>query len=227
MMIMTVASLGTVQAQGFGIKYLGFTRNDAGLSYNFFVGDDADQFTTTIDGFGSGFLFDVYTGRYSVDLLSLGGSAVNISLGLGVALTKYRFSENLLFTLDPGGQTVVTPDPDPEHEYSNTFFGYGKSKMVYGSVFLPLNLNLNLGPLLVSGGIMIDQYLSGKYKMKYIVDGEKQKEVIRNKDWRDYNLNKTKWGVNGLIAHRPSGIGVGFTYMLTPFFTENDGPMIN
>ena len=36
-------------------------REDGAIAYNFFVGDDAEDFATSINGFGSGFIFDIFT----------------------------------------------------------------------------------------------------------------------------------------------------------------------
>ncbi|HDR89953.1 MAG TPA: hypothetical protein ENN63_10060 [Bacteroidetes bacterium] len=225
-MIVALGISSTRAQNDFEVKFLEFSRNDAGLAYNFCLGEDAERFATTIDGFGSGFMFDAFTGRYSVDMISVGFERARISLGAGVAINKYRFRENLVF-VKLLGNVVVMEDPAPNRDYVNTFFGYGKSKLVYGSFYFPLDLTFRVGPMMISGGAFVDQYLSGKYKMKYLEDGEKMKEVIRNKDWREYNLQKTKWGVNAMIAHTPSGIGVSFAYMLTPFFTGSNDPVIH
>jgi hypothetical protein len=52
------------------------------------------------------------------------------------------------------------------------------------------------------------------------VNGERVKEVIRNDQFNDYPINKTKWAVSAMLLHKDSGISVGATYMLTPFFKE-------
>ena len=36
-------------------------------------------------------------------------------------------------------------DPDANHDYGNTFFSYGKSKIVTASVFFPAYLNFRIG----------------------------------------------------------------------------------
>ncbi len=206
--------------------FFGNNRSDAGLSYNFFVGEDADAFGTTINGFGSGFLLDMFTGRYSIDFLTFGTKNINLSLGVGLALSKYRFSENLLVQKE-NDMVIYTIDTDPAHDYGSGFFSYGKSKLIYGSVYLPANLNISIKELYFSAGVLVDQYLSGKFKRKFLEDGNKQIVVERNDNFNDYFLNKSKYGVNALIMHKKSGFGIGFTYMLTPFFDEDHGPSIN
>ncbi len=210
----------------FDVKVLKNTRSDAGISYNFFIGDDDDDFATSINGFGSGFIFDMFTGRYSVDVFTAGFDKVNLSLGAGFAISKYRFRENIILSKD-NDNVVYTIDDDPTHDYVNTFFGYGKSKLVYGSFYFPVNLNISLGDIYFSCGALVDQYISGKHKRKFLENGNKEKVVIKNEDFSDFNLNKTKLGVNALLMHEKGGIGIGFTYMLTPFFKEGEGPELN
>ena len=213
------------QAQ-FNVRILKNTRSDGGISYNFFVGDDNEDFATSINGFGSGFILDIFTGRYSVDVFTFGFDNLNLSLGAGFAISKYRFKEDIILSKE-NNIVEASVDDDPTRDYINTFFGYGKSKLVYGSFYFPVNLNISLGDIYFSCGALIDQYISGKHKRKYKVDGNKEKEVIRNKEFSDFNLNKTKLGVNALLMHKKGGVGMGFTYMLTPFFKENEGPTLN
>jgi hypothetical protein len=210
----------------FDVRILKNSRSDAGISYNFFVGDDDDDFTTSINGFGSGFIFDMFTGRYSVDVFTFGFDNINLSIGAGFAISKYRFKENIIFSKE-NNIVNYSLDDDPTHDYINTFFGYGKSKLVYGSFYFPVNLNISLGDIYFSCGALIDQYISGRHKRKFKVDGSKEKVVIRNNDFSDLNLNKTKLGVNAVLMHERSGIGMGFTYMITPFFKEGEGPALN
>ena len=73
-------------------------RDDSGMGYDFFMGDNAADFQTTIKGFGSGFLFDVLTGRNTIDFLQLGTKSAYLSLGGGLAINKYRFKENIVFS---------------------------------------------------------------------------------------------------------------------------------
>lgn len=114
------------------------------------------QFGTSINGFGSGFIFDVLTGRYSVDFISLGSESVYLS-----------------------------------------------------------------------AGVFFDRYLAGKHKRKFKVDGEKEKVLIEPNEFKDFNLNKSKYGINASLVHKNTGLGIGFTYMLTPFFQEGKGPDLN
>ncbi len=223
LLMTTIISSSNAQ---FEVKYSIGSRQEGALAYNFFVGKDSELFQTTVKGFGSGFLFDIFTGRYSSDLVSLGWEKVNISMGLGIAITKYRFEENLVFEKVDDIVSVYI-DPNENHDYQNTFFGYGKSKVVYGSLFTPVYLNFNLGNFRLSGGALLDFYISGKHKRKYIEDGEKKKIKVGNSDFTKYNISKTKLGYSGRIEHIPTGINISITYMSTPFFNKSSMPEIN
>lgn len=213
-------SLTTVFAQGFEVKVLEQTRTDYGLAYNFFVGDDVDDFRTTIRGFGSGFLLDAFSGRISKDILEIGTEDVHLTIGAGSAIMKYRFSESVVFS-DENNEYSYSLDSDPTHEYGNGFFNNDKSKLVMASFIFPVNLNFDLGAFYISAGGTMDVYLTGKHKLKYTVDGDRVKEVIRNDRFNDFPVNKLKFGLGGMILHKNSGLGVGATYMLTPFFEDN------
>ena len=208
----------------FDLRIGGEFRSDLGLSYNFFTGDDADGFETSINGFGSGFLFDALSGRMTKDILTIGFSKANLSVGAGVSLMKYRFSEDVILEKENG---IVTSriDDDPSHDYGNGFFSHGKSKLVIGNFSFPVNLNFEAGPIVMSFGAVYERFLSGKHKRKFKIDGDKEKEVTRNDDFNDFNLNKNKFGLSAMIKHK-NGLNAGITYMLTPFFEENMGPDI-
>lgn len=225
-LLLFIALSASMHAQ-FRVEYGNNFRDDVGLAYNFFVGDDAEDFQTSINGFGSGFLLDIFTGRYSIDLISIGWDVFNLSAGAGVAISKYRFAEDIILEKTANDYINWYIDDDPDHDYGSGFFSYGKSKLVTGSAYFPAHLNLSLGKLFFSAGALVDVYVSGKHKRKFKDDGSKKKIVIRNDDFNNYNLNKTKYGVNALILHKASGVGVGFTYMLTPFFQEGKGPDLN
>jgi hypothetical protein len=216
-----------LQAQDkFGLRIKVKHRDDSGIGYNFFLGDDAADFQTTIMGFGSGFLFDVLTSRQSIDLLQLGTGSFNISVGGGVAINKYRFSDNLVLDKSSeDGMVHYLIDPDENHDYVNTFFGYGKSKLVTASLFVPAHLNFDITEKFVfSAGGFVDFYVYGKHKRKFLMDGEKQKEMIKPAEFKDYNLNKVKYGISASLIHKKSGMGISGAYYLTPFFQEGMGP---
>lgn len=203
----------------FEVRVVHDLRSDFGLGYNFFAGDNLDDFRTSIKGFGSGFLLDAFAGRFSQDVLLIGTKGVNLTLGAGVTLAKYRFSEPVIF-FEQDGEYLYTLDTDPMHSYGNGFFSNDKSKLVMGSFIFPVNLNFSLGEFYLSTGGTLDVYVTGKHKRKYTTNGDRHKEVIKNDQFNDFPLNKIKWGLGAMLLHKPSGVSAGVTYMLTPMFKE-------
>jgi hypothetical protein len=211
----------------FEVKVLYNTRSDYGLSYNFFVGEDADDFRTTIRGFGSGFLLDAFSGRYSMDFLQIGTEGVHLTAGIGGAITKYRFSEPIMF-IDENGEYGYALDTDPAHAYGSGFFSNDKSKLVMLSLIVPVNLNFDLGQFYLSAGGTMDVYVSAKHKLKYTRDGDRIKEVIRNDRMNDFPFNKVKAGLGFMLLHKKTGLSAGATYIVTPFFdSDSDFPELN
>lgn len=226
LLILIIFAFEANAQQKVSVKYWQHVRYDYPIGYNFFVGKDANTFKTTILGFGSGFIFDIFAGRYSADIITIGTQKINLSLGLGIAINKYRFSENLIFEKS-NNQTIVFPDTDTNHNYVNKFFGYGKSKIVTGTLFAPINLNLNVDNFNLSFGILFDYYLMGKHKRKFYDQGQKHEIIIINEDFKNFNLNKEKIGISFMISQIPKNVSFGFTYMLTPFFQDGKGPAVN
>ncbi len=222
-------SLNLEAQNKFGVKIKINHREDSGVGYNFFMGEDAEDFQTSINGFGSGFILDVLTGRNTLDFLQIGTKNVYLSLGAGLSINKYRFKDNLVLSLsDDGSMVNYEVDPNPDHDYVNTFFGYGKSKLVTSTFFVPAHLNMVIADkFIVSGGAFVDFYFFGKHKRKFLVGDEKEKVLIKSKDFSDFKLNKLKYGLSASISHKDTGIGLIGTYYLTPFFQEDMGPEIN
>ncbi len=220
-LLLSLISSTCLMAQDkFDVRVVSNTRSDIGLAYNFFTGDNVDDFRTSIKGFGSGFLFDAFSGRFSQDILLIGTEDVNLTIGAGGTITKYRFSEPLIF-FEENGQFAYTRDTDPSHAYGTGFFSGDKSKLVIGTMIFPANINLDLGKFYLSAGGSLDVFVAGKHKRKYTVNGDRVKEVIRNDEFNDYPINKTKWALGAMFLHKDSGISAGVTYMLTPFFKDN------
>jgi len=220
--LISITAIGQDKA---GFQYFKYGRQEQSLGYNFFMGADAADFQTSVKGFGSG-LTDILTGRVSMDIIGYGTENLNVSLGLGYSISKFRLSQNLLLSLE-NGITTLTPDPDESHDYQNTFFGYGKTKLVNSSLYVPLNVNISLGDkmMLCMGGF-VDYSFYTKFKSKYKVGDEKVKDLIRPSEMSEYNLNNIKYGVNASFYFTEARVGVSATYYITPFFQEGLGPEI-
>ncbi len=209
------------------IRYLTQIRGTSSISYNFFVGPDASDFSTSVNGFGSG-LLDFFGIRSSVDLLNIGTEKNYVSLGAGISVLKYRLSKNLIFGQNQDNQLTWMTDPEVTHNYVNTFFGYGKSKIITTSFYFPLDINIGIGKniSIIAGGYF-DMNATARYKMKYLVGEDKVKEIIKSDEFRKFNPSTTKFGVNFAILHKKLGYGLSATYSLTPFFVSGTGPDIH
>jgi hypothetical protein len=209
------------------IKYFQFYRGDGILAYNFFVGPDAGSFHTSAKGFGSG-VIDYFAGRNGFDIVDIGTEKFFVSVGAGLAILKYRFSNNLIFSQSENDMTRGIADPDITHNYVNTFSGYGKSKLVTTSIYFPVDLNLVIGNNLtfIAGGYL-DLNISARYKMKYLVGEDKVKEIIRSAEFRNFNPSTTKFGINAALYHKKWPIGISASYCFTPFFKPGNGPDIH
>lgn len=214
-----------ILAQGQGLQFMTGMRQEANPGYLMFLGDDRDQFATTVKGFGSG-LMDLFNYRLSFDVIRLGGEKLYLTGGIGLAVNKYRFRDNLILEKQ-GGMVVAYADTVAAHDYVNTFFGYGKSKLVYGSVYFPLFINIQSENMLISAGGFYDIYLSGKHKRKFLDNGSKTIEKIPNSEFKDFNLNKGKLGLSFSITNLDVNYGISVSYMFTPFFIEGQGPALN
>ncbi len=205
------------------VRFFQSIRGDSFLSYNFFVGPDAVDFTTTIQGFGSG-LLDAFCFRNSIDLINIGNDNAYLSLGVGFSVMKYRLDKNPIFNLNNNETPSWQSDPDVTHNYVNTFFGYGKSKIITTSFYVPLDLTLALGKnMLFTAGGYLDVNVTARYKMKYLVDDQKVKEIIRSTEFRKLNPSTAKLGLNATLLHKKLGYGLSFTYSVTPFFKPGLG----
>jgi len=208
------------------VRYLEQVRAETQFSYSFFTGPDAGDFATSIKGFGSGIL-DMFGLRASEDLIQIGSEKLFVSVGAGFSVMKYRLAKNLVFG-KAGNTTTWMVDPDTSHNYVNTFFGYGKSKIITTSFYFPLDLNLVIGEkTTVSAGGYLDLNLTARYKMKYLDGEDKVKEIIRSSEFRGFNPSTTKFGINVSLFHKKPDFGLSASWSVTPFFKPGLGPDIH
>lgn len=230
--ILLVISIPGLHLQSFAqketsVRFFEQFRTETQVSYNFFVGPDAADFNTSVKGFGSGIL-DFFGSRGSADILNIGTDHVYVSVGAGFAVLKYRFANNLIFNKSPDNTLSWAVDPDTAHNYVNSFFGYGKSKLITTSFYFPVDLNIALGKNVeVTAGAYMDINLTARYKTKYLVGEDKVKEIIRSAEFRNFNPSITKFGVNTTLRHKKWDVGLSASYCLTPFFKPGLGPDIH
>lgn len=209
------------------VRLFGQIRMESQLTYNFFTGEDAANFRTTADGFGSGIL-DIFGMRTSSDIISLGTDRLYISAGAGFAVTKFRLAQNLVFLGPQSSIAFCIPDPDPAHDYGSGFFSYGKSKIITTSFYFPVDVNLAIGKnILVTAGGYLDLNATARYKMKYKVGEETVKEIIRSDEFRKLNPSVAKFGLNATLFHKKLGYGLSASWSATPFFKPGWGPDIH
>ena len=223
----TVFSFQASAQEKVPVRLFGQIRTESQLSYSFFAGPDAADFSTSINGFGSGIL-DIFGMRTSLDIINIGTDKFYLSLGAGFAVNKYRLTKNLVFSNPTQNSLSWMVDPDTSHNYVNSFFGYGKSKIITTSFYFPADINIAIGKsFLVTAGGFLDINLTARYKMKYLEGENKVKEIIRTPEFRNFNPSTAKFGVNFSIFNKKIGYGLSASYCLTPFFKSGMGPDIH
>jgi len=210
----------------FSVRPVVIVRGEA-YGYAGFAGPDAAAFNTSVKGFGSG-LLDVLAGRGGIDLLAAGTDKIFLTTGIGYGVSKFRFADNLVPALSEAGVLTFSTDPDVSHDYVNTFFGYGKTKLITSVLYIPLTLNLNLGKnLLITASGLADWQFFSKYKMKYLMEDLKVKEVIKSGDMKEYPFNKFRFGIHAGVYHKKLQWGICGSYSLTTMFKPGLGPQLH
>jgi len=205
-------------------KELLLALNPAPIGMNLLIGNDAGMFETTGQAFGSGMMD--FSGV--IPLLPFWIKAPEETFGygvpVGIRISKYRFAQDLVFTKNEDLKQIdVMVDNDPEHSFNHNFFSYEGSKLVTGYIHVPLAFNLNItDEFRILGSVFYDRYLFGYHKLKYTEAGETVKKVIKNKDFKNYYLNKNKFGVSCGIMY--GSFGIGGTYVPSTFFEAGRGP---
>jgi hypothetical protein len=160
--------------------------------------------------------------------VAIGSEKVYLTTGIGYGISKFRFADNLVPILSEAGVLAFMTDSDPRHDYVNTFFGYGKTKLVTSVLYIPLTLNLNLGKnLLVTAGGLADWQFLAKFKMKYLMEDVKVKEVVKPVDMKKYPFNDFRFGIHAGVYHKKLEWGICGSYFFTPMFKEGLGPQIH
>jgi hypothetical protein len=227
LLVPAISSIQSLAQKKVSIRFFDQIRWESQLTYNFFTGPDAGNFTTSINGFGSGIL-DLLGMRTSADIISMGTDRFYLSAGVGFAFTKFRLAKNLVFLGPQSSIAFCIPDPDPTHDYGSGFFSYGKSKIITTSLYFPVDLNLAIGKnMLFTAGGYLDLNATARYKMKYRVGENKVTEIIRSEEFRKLNPSTVKFGLNASIFHKKLGYGLSASWSLTPFFATGMGPDIH
>lgn len=197
--------------------------------YNFFLGSGNSGMGTTGKVLGSGISdFSYNYTIYQVPLIS-SKDVIELFFVPGLRIAKYRFSDNLTLS-QAGGKMIITPDINPAHSYNNSFFSYDGSKMVTGWWHVPVMVLLHIGEKGARSGIFVapfyDRYAFGYHKRRFHENGSVRKEKIRNSAFKNFPLNKDKFGAEaGFLTKQ--GMALSILYVYTPFFKTDKGPVLN
>ncbi len=207
--------------------------SNASIGYNFFVGSDAKEFTTTPKVLGSG-LCD-WSFNYSLTpfwILNPLYDQIGLSFPIGLRFTKYRFSDNLKFEI-VNENPEISIDNDPTHVYNRSFFNYDGSKLVTGYWRVPILVYFpvqkwfggqedNYG---IFGTFFYERYAFTYHKSRYSVDNIRIIDFTTNKKLKDFGFNKDKIGVSGGLKLKR--VVFFAQYVITPFFDESVGKNVN
>ncbi|MBN2215559.1 MAG: hypothetical protein JW723_15095 [Bacteroidales bacterium] len=211
------------------------------LDFNYFMGDDNENFKTTLKGLGS------IGNSHEISIVTAGNRHIAMFLNLGYSIRYYRFEKNLMLTKSDNSVEDQIVENQP-YAFKNKFFSWSKNKMVLGYLVIPVGFDIKtkFADLRIQASYL--RYLSGKHKLKYniIDDGvfenkgdvtigwlagdDRQKFKTPNAEFKDYFLNKNNFSVQIMLIPDISGdknTGIGFRYDLKPLFIEDKGPDIH
>jgi hypothetical protein len=146
--------------------------------------------------------------------IGFGSNKFGLVTGLGLEFNSYYFDgDNNIEKLD-GNIVSKTDYPSP----------LDKSKLKTTFLRVPVLLELQLlnakrsKRFYVSGGVIGGLKLGSSSKVIYKVDGNKQKDKIKD----DFNINPLRYGLTARVGYRH--LNLFGNYYLTPFFEKNNGP---
>ncbi len=145
----------------------------------------------------------------------LGTSYAGLVSGLGLEFTNYSFENQNGIMKDPLSKNIV-----PLYLSSDANIIKSKLKMTYLTVPLMLEFQIPAGKkrIHISGGVIAGVKLLSSTKLKYSINGDKNKDKIRG----DYNLNPIRWGFTARVGYRM--LSLYANYYMTPLFKTNTGP---
>jgi hypothetical protein len=154
--------------------------------------------------------FNVNFAQYSI---GLGSDKVGLSTGLGIEWSNYHFSDTNIIAKE-GGKIVEKSTPE----------SIQKKRLQTTYLTVPLLFEVQFPNLVrskrayISVGVISGIKLFSNTKIKYVKDGNKQKEKFKS----DYYLNSIRYGLTARMGY--SDCGVYFNYYLTPLFLKDHGP---
>jgi hypothetical protein len=154
--------------------------------------------------------FNINFAQYSI---GLGSDKIGLSTGLGIEWSNYHFSDTNIIQKQNG---TIVAKPTPENTKRN------RLQTTYLTVPLLFEFQfpnyVRENRVYVSAGVIAGIKLFSNTKIKYIKDGNKQKEKFKS----DYYLNSIRYGLTARVGYKDCG--VYFNYYLTPLFLADHGP---
>ncbi len=183
----------------FNPDYSHFNKSDGYFMENDFIRSNSVFFNIVQQSFG----------------LQISRNTIGIVTGLGLQLQSFRLDKNTTLEKLPNSKIV------PKKLY---FDSNQKSKLSSAYVIIPLLAEFQI-PIknyadraYISAGVYAGLRLSSHTKIKYRIDGKKEKLKIPD----DFSLQKFKSGFMARIGYR--WINVFATYDISPLFLEGKGP---
>lgn len=205
-------------AGGFNFWYDDFTGHWAGIDFGFnsFLNPDYSGYSTE---FMENDIFRSNSTYLNLIQQSIGlqqnRNTIGLVTGLGLQLKSYRLERN----------TTIQRLENGRIESQTLYFEQNqKSKLSVVSLMIPLLAEFQIpvnhykNRLYISGGAFGGIRLGSHTKIKYRVDGKKEKLKTPG----HYSLQDFKYGLMVRTGYR--WFNVFATYELTPFFKENKGP---
>jgi len=217
-----------------------FSGSKGATQVDYFIGDDVENFKTTLKGFGS-------IGSSAEWLfLSYGNEHFELFVDFGFSIRYYRFEKNLQLTKQEDGIKDEIVENSP-YEFENTFFSWSKNKMIIGYFVVPVGFDVKFPFADLRLQASYTRYLSGKHKLKYVdpddqyenkgdvtmdwlVGDTKEKYKTPNSEFKGYFLNKNNVTISAEIIPKINGeriFGIGFNYDILPLFMEGKGADIH
>ena len=161
---------------------------------------------------GKSWEFDINFMQYSLPM----GSSIGWVTGMGFKWNNYHFDRNNNIQKNPVSGVI-------EPRYPPVGVSYAKTKLNTTYLTVPLLLEFQFGPDqkgFVSVGVIGDLKLCSNTKLKYYVDGARQKERSKS----DFNLSPLRYHLTARLGYR--FIKLFANYSMVSLFKNNTGPEV-
>ncbi|MFW5821581.1 MAG: outer membrane beta-barrel protein [Bacteroidota bacterium] len=147
--------------------------------------------------------------------IGLGTDKVGLVTGLGIGWSNYHFDNGNAIIENEDGNIV-------EYNISNESASVQRSKLqtTYLTAPLLMEFQIPVGKkrLFLSGGVLGGVKLGSKTKMVYTVNGDKQKDKVKD----DFNMSVLRYGFTARVGYR--NLKLFANYYPTSLFEKGKGP---